>query len=458
MKRKKSQLDSGITYTRKFYKTTLPALLALPFLLVCTFVLTMEAAAQFKPAANSSDFRSDKNYDYSAIDRYALKAPSSSESSIPSLASYLFKTAENDKEKVRAIFRWITSRISYDTAAFFSGSYVDTSPAGVLRSRSSICMGYAGLFKALCDHADIECVIINGYAKGYGYRVGDRIGGRTNHSWNAVNINGKWRLVDPTWGAGYLDSRGKFLKKYEEFYFFTPPHFFLTGHLPASSQWQFLDKPITAKQYAELPKLKPQFFKLGFNLDNLSHKKIEIQTGKRLDVRLKSNRPVALIANIEDGRGQEVPDTTLVRLSSGEVTVSAVFKRSGEYILRIYGKQKIEKKKYLHIVSYKIYAKVKKPNARACYPKTFNSYSTKDAYLFSPLRGYLKIGRDYTFRIKLPGAQRVAVVAGKKWNHLKQEGIGIFEGRFTAERKIIEIYAQYPGKENYTAIIRYTGY
>jgi hypothetical protein len=458
MKRKKIRLRSGIAYKRKFYKNTLPALLALPFLFVGSFVLLMETAACSKPSKNSSGFQSDKNYEFSAIDRHALNAPYSAESSIPALASYLSKAAGNDREKVRAIFRWITSRISYNTAAYFSGSYGDTSPAAVLRSRSSICMGYAGLFKALCDQAGIKCVIINGYAKGYGYRVGGSIGDRTNHSCNAVNINGKWRLVDPTWGAGHIDPTGKYLKKYEEFYFFTPPHFFITDHLPDSPEWQLLDKPITAKQYAELPKLNSQFFKLGFSLDNLSHKQIEIQTGERLDVKLKSSRAVYLIAGVEDGRGKEVPDATLVRVSGREFTISAVFKRSGEYILRIYGNRKIEKKKYPQIVSYKISAKVKKPDDRACYPKTFGSYSTKNAYLFSPLSGYLKSGRNYTFRIKLPGAQRAAVVIGSEWNHLKRERKEIFTRRITAKRKAIVVYAQYPGKDNYTAILRYTGY
>jgi len=459
MKREESQLRGGFVSICKACKGALPAYLILPLIVVvCSFTLCRQAGDVPKPSANSPGFRHDKNYDFSAIDRHALNTPYSAESSIPSLAAYLFKTAKNDKEKVRAIFRWITSRISYDTSALFSGSYGDTSPAGTLKSRSSICMGYAGLFKALCEEAEIECVIINGYAKGYGYRAGDRIGDRNNHAWNAVNINVKWRLVDSTWGAGHLDSRGKFVKDYEEFYFFTPPHFFITNHLPANPEFQFLEKPITTKQYDELIKLNPHFFKPGFTLDDLSHKNVKMQTNENLIVRIKGNRSVALTAQVVNRRGQEVLDTALVRVSGGEFMVSAVFKNSGEYTLRVYGKQKTDKNQYSDIVSYKIYANVKKPNNRACYPKTFKSYSIKDVYLYSPLEGYLKSGKDYTFKIKLSGAQQAAVVVGKKWNHLKQEEKGIFEGLVRAERKIMEIYAQYPGEEHYTAILRYTVY
>lgn len=458
MKREKSQFHSSIVHSRKACKGDLPALLILPLLIVFVFAGCKRAADRPKPSESFAGFSHDKTDDFSAIDRHALDTPYSAERSIASLATYLFKAADNDKEKVRVIFKWITSRISYDTSALFSGSAGDNSPAGTLKSRSSICTGYAGLFKALCDQAEIECVIINGYATGYGYRAGDRIGDRANHAWNAVNINGKWRLVDSTWGAGYLDYSGKFVKNYEEFYFLTPPYLFIIDHLPVYPEWQLLDKPVTTEQYDALVKLKPLFFKLGFTLDGLNYKNARIETNEKLVVQLKNNRAAAVIAKIENKRGHEVPNTTLVRVSDGEFMVSAVFKYSGEYTLRLFGKQKTDRRLYSDMASYKIYATVEYPNNRACYPETFESYTSKDVYLYSPLEGYLKSGRDYTFRIRLSGAQKAAVVIGEKWNHLKLAGKGIFEGRITAEKKIMVIYAQYPGKENYTAILQYTGY
>jgi hypothetical protein len=58
--------------------------------------------------------------DYRAIDEHALKAPKELESSIDSLVAYLIKPARNDKEKLRAIFRWIATNISYDTEGFWA--------------------------------------------------------------------------------------------------------------------------------------------------------------------------------------------------------------------------------------------------------------------------------------------------------------------------------------------------
>jgi hypothetical protein len=58
--------------------------------------------------------------DYRAIDEHALKAPKELENSIDSLVAYLIKPARNDKEKLRAIFRWISTNISYDTEGFWA--------------------------------------------------------------------------------------------------------------------------------------------------------------------------------------------------------------------------------------------------------------------------------------------------------------------------------------------------
>jgi hypothetical protein len=52
-----------------------------------------------------------KNLDYNAfaaIDAHALNAPANVEKSVETLAKYLTAPAKNNKEKARAIFRWIT--------------------------------------------------------------------------------------------------------------------------------------------------------------------------------------------------------------------------------------------------------------------------------------------------------------------------------------------------------------
>ena len=69
---------------------------------------------------------------YQRIDTHVLQTPHQMETSVKILAAYLVKPARNEHEKIRAIFRWVTENIAYDSDGYFSGQYGDLSPDGVL--------------------------------------------------------------------------------------------------------------------------------------------------------------------------------------------------------------------------------------------------------------------------------------------------------------------------------------
>lgn len=47
---------------------------------------------------------------------------------------------------------------------------------------------------------------VPGYSKGFGYQTGQSFSGEFDHAWNAVYLEGRWHLVDSTWGSGLVDS------------------------------------------------------------------------------------------------------------------------------------------------------------------------------------------------------------------------------------------------------------
>jgi hypothetical protein len=187
--------------------------------------------------------------DFSRIDAAVLAMPTAS--SVQSVASAIEFEAADDWEKVRAVFIWMTDNIAYDADAFFKGTQAVTSSAGVFRTGKSVCAGYSDLFRDLADRLGLETMVLNGYAKGYGYRAGERFPA-TNHAWNAVRINGQWRLFDSTWGAGYVDG-AKFVKRYSELWFDTPPELFAISHLPEDGRWTLLGRDLSLKDFEALP-------------------------------------------------------------------------------------------------------------------------------------------------------------------------------------------------------------
>jgi tetratricopeptide (TPR) repeat protein len=184
-------------------------------------------------------------HDFRAIDRHALKAPPLVEDSVESLAEYLVRPAKNDLEKTRAIFRWMTDRIAYNAEGFFKKELGDNSPAAVLKSRKAVCQGYSELFEAIGKKAGLDVVLVTGDAKSP-FAAG---GG---HAWNAVKIDDKYRLLDSTWGAGYVDGKEqKFIKEFKEYYFLVPAESLIFSHMPRDPKWQLLDKPVTGEEFSK---------------------------------------------------------------------------------------------------------------------------------------------------------------------------------------------------------------
>jgi len=197
---------------------------------------------------------------YRDIDRHALKAPREAEQSVDSLARYLVEPARNDRDKVRALFRWISDRIAYDVEAYYGGAARDDTAAGVLQRRKAVCEGYANLFKELCDAAGLEAVVVGGYGKGADFVPGEDVDA-ANHSWNAVKLDGAWNLLDVCWGAGFVE-RKQFHKEFRESYYLPLPEQMILDHLPTDPAWQLLRPPVPAQDFTELLKLEERLYPL----------------------------------------------------------------------------------------------------------------------------------------------------------------------------------------------------
>jgi len=208
---------------------------------------------------------------FDVIDKHAMFVPENFCTDIPTLVKYLTEPVSNDFEKVRAIFTWIAHNISYDDYGYNTGNYADGSAQGVFTNRVSVCNGFAELFKAMGEEAGLETVKISGYAKGYGHRL-EQTFTTTNHAWNAVRINGKWILIDVTWGHGSgstVNGRLQSQKKFDDFWFDTNPYDMIFTHLPEDSQWQLIDNRLSKTQFERLPYVQSSFFSMGFSGESI---------------------------------------------------------------------------------------------------------------------------------------------------------------------------------------------
>lgn len=185
---------------------------------------------------------------YDAVDSYVKTLEFKRGDGIEKMATKITAKSANDKEKVRAIFGWIAHNIKYDVKSFMSGRVPKSAPLDVVRLGKGVCQGYANLFEALSEAVGVETYVVSGFSKGYGFADRKKLE-RSDHAWNAVKVDGKWHVLDATWGAGHLNEHGKYVSLMQEKYFLADPAYFVTEHLPEDPAFQMLACPITPKEF-----------------------------------------------------------------------------------------------------------------------------------------------------------------------------------------------------------------
>ncbi|MBV8252799.1 MAG: hypothetical protein JO154_09355 [Chitinophaga sp.] len=175
-------------------------------------------------------------------DTTVIKIPGTAVSSPQSIGLWLKNNTPNHYEAVKALYYWIGHNIAYDVVLMNSKKgYKDTVDAAVrtLAARKGICQGYCSLFYEVCRHADIPTHLISGYVYIFGQL--ELNGG---HNWIGIKLNNKWAIIDPTWGTGTVNGKGRFDFAFNWDNFLISPEKAIYTHVPFDPVYQFLPDPI----------------------------------------------------------------------------------------------------------------------------------------------------------------------------------------------------------------------
>lgn len=168
--------------------------------------------------------KNQKVYQSNRADAFALsyykKASEDIQSDAPEitkLAAQITNGLGSDYAKAKAIHDWVCTNIWYDWDAYRGGrSYGDTSALGTLKSKKSVCQGYASITAALLRAANIPAKLVSGYALGVSTNGewDDQSASNTegNHAWNEAFIEGRWVIIDSTWDSNNKYENGHFSK------------------------------------------------------------------------------------------------------------------------------------------------------------------------------------------------------------------------------------------------------
>ncbi|KAK1759284.1 hypothetical protein QBC47DRAFT_101582 [Echria macrotheca] len=200
------------------------------------------AAGRPPPAPPSRGLDCLKCRDFSGPDNVAARFPVANlprQDVVGYLAHVLCDPFPSLTDKARAIFTWCHHNIAYDVDSFFTNCIRHITPEEGIFEQKAVCSGYAGIYEGLALRAGLECIVVTGHGKGYGYSPvapGDRPPPRSadGHAWNAVRLDdGKWKLLDACWGAGHLGKDNKYEKKFSPNEFVGTNEEFGLTHYPA---------------------------------------------------------------------------------------------------------------------------------------------------------------------------------------------------------------------------------
>ena len=165
--------------------------------------------------------------------------------SIGALSQKINTFFSSDDDKSRAIFYWVTDNIRYDADLMYTyknNSNRSKACESTFKTRAAVCLGIACLVDSLCRLTGIKSYLVEGSTRQK--FLPDVIG----HVYNAVKINGEWKLMDATWGAGYLSGKD-FIKERHNDFFLADGQYMINTHLPLDPIWQLKKRPLKLEEF-----------------------------------------------------------------------------------------------------------------------------------------------------------------------------------------------------------------
>ncbi|OUS03564.1 hypothetical protein A9Q86_01245 [Flavobacteriales bacterium 33_180_T64] len=309
----------------------------------------------FQSNAQISDF---KHIDFKKADSIALVCKNEALTNLPKLAYKLTSNLDTDAERFRAIYMWICTNITSDYNLFeknqrkrekfrndslklqtWNDGFKKDVFRKLLKNKKTICTGYAYILKELSNLANLNCEIIHGYGRTSTTDINKL--NSPNHSWNAIKLNGKWYLSDPTWASGLENPASKTLKyEYIKGFFFTNPKLFAINHYPIDQKWTLLDDQAPSfEAFMEAPVIYGKAYR---NLTlHSAPKKMHNRINKYEIVTFQYQLQKSVITEsirleIDDGFDTRSVQPETISIHNQSLTLEHQFNRSGFYDVHLF--------------------------------------------------------------------------------------------------------------------------
>jgi hypothetical protein len=367
--------------------------------------------------------------------------------SIQSLAAHLAADATTDEARAWVMFAWVCNNISYDVDGFQGRApRKKCDAASVLKARVCVCEGYARIYESLCKEVGLKVEVIGGKARSGSNAIGAALTAADGHAWNAVKLQGKWRLVDCTWGAGTC-SDTKFTAAFRPHYFCIDPRALAFSHLPDDASWQLLPQALSPQSFVAQPHVwTADFFGHGleFTPEEAPEGTIALRDGNQGSVKLKVPRDVELLAQIDD-----VEERCFQSRAGNMMTIHFRVQRQ-QQILTVYARRRGSSGSYAAVCKFSIVGVV---GSKGCvepwFPKLWQDPFAQSGIEFVEElpTGLLRPDSTRRVSVKLKVPETTKVMANLKTNSPGQVAHKIDASCRKLESGVVEIACEQVAKK-----------
>nr|POE87600.1 cytokinesis protein 3 [Quercus suber] len=203
--------------------------------------------------------------------------------SIPAMVSastlaqnYICRPHRTDVQRLRAIFIWIAERITWEED--FEGQ-IDTKR--VLQTRRGCNEEIAVVVRDMCNAVGLHAEVVRGYLKAPGEALALDTIAHPNHFWNAVIVDGEWRVMDCSLASPSNPKRSAYSNAgsqiAESWYFLARPSEICYTHIALLPEQQHIVPPIDHEILVALPCACPSYFRNAVELASFNTSMLHLE-------------------------------------------------------------------------------------------------------------------------------------------------------------------------------------
>ncbi|KAI9834566.1 MAG: hypothetical protein M1819_002942 [Sarea resinae] len=222
----------------------------------------------------------------------------------------------SDAQRLRAIFTWVSEKIAWEED--FEG---DIDARRVIQAKRGCAKEVAVLVMEMCTAVGLHAEVVQGYLKTPGEMLELDSAERPNHWWNAVLVDGEWRVMDCSLASPTNPKRSLYSsansQTAEFWWFLARPTEICYSHIPLIPEQQHICPPIAPDSLLALPCACPPFFKNGLQMVDYDTSLLRIEQLELVHLQFYVAPDVECVAEVEAMSFKQDTDADL--FESGDV-------------------------------------------------------------------------------------------------------------------------------------------